>query len=58
MVRMNWSWSKQRWSQVPERRCATAGCRFQAVPGLRYCIRHKPKPAPPAARPREQLPLF
>ncbi len=58
MVRLNWSWSKKRWSQVPERRCVTPGCRFQAVPGLLYCIRHTPKPSPPSARPQEQLSLF
>ena len=40
MVRMNWSWEKNRWAHVPERRCATAGCRFQAVPGKVWCIRH------------------
>ena len=58
MSRLRWSWSKNRWAQVPERRCTTPGCRFQAVPGLPHCIRHKPQPVPLAPQPREQLRLF
>ncbi len=61
MVRMNWSWEKNRWHQVLEKRCSTARCRFQAIPGKVWCIQHRPNPKPlpvPKARAREQLSLF
>ena len=60
MSRLRWSWEKNRWHQVPEARCSTAECRFQAVPGTAWCIRHRPTPEPsaPHVRAREQLSLF
>ena len=61
MSRLRWSWEKNRWHQVPEKGCSTSGCRFQAVPGKVWCIRHRPTPELPAAphvRAREQLSLF
>jgi hypothetical protein len=56
-----WEYVRGRWVRLPVRRCATSGCRFNAVGGEPFCIRcrktHVAPPAPTAPR-AEQLSLF